>query len=243
LAEDHPKETDVSYDIDGLLTFSKYKQDRGPVLLPDPYMVCNWGGALHTINDPYRWNQKTTSACFYGTTTGRRDPAKNERLNFCHLCHKSNLHSDFLNCKITKIAQMHPNDIIQYFDGQDNFMKIYQQTPVSYTQQMKHKFLISMDGNTCRYDVWNYKTNSVTLKSRSQEMLWYYPFMRAGEHFIEFDPSDITGLGSIVKKYGDDEPTCQRISGTANAFIHQYSQPIAHMQYTVSLFESMADNR
>ena len=203
-------------------------------------MVCDWGGALQRVNDPYTLTQKNTSGCFYGTTTGNRDPSKNERIQFCK---RSLEYQPTLHCKLTKVAQMTPQDIISHMGNGNEFMKIYQQSPVSYADQCKHKFLISLDGNTCRYDVWNYKTNSVTLKSRSHEMLWYYPFMRDNEHFIEFDQQDMNGLCTLINTYGHDEATCQRIAANANSFIQEYCKPIVHMQYTVALFESMACNK
>lgn len=233
-----PKSSDESYDTRGLLSFSKFKKDTGPVLIPDPYMVSNWGNMLPSIKDPYTWEQKANRACFYGTTTGNRNPSANHRIKFCVDAMQS---PSILHCKITNIAQMTPHDILGYL-GTKTFNSIIHSTPVSREEQVRNKFLISLDGNTCRYDVWNYATNSVTLKARSSEMLWYYPLLKDTEHFIEFDQVNLKGLCDTINMYASQTDICKMISNNARNFVSQVCQPVTCMLYTVSLFEGMANN-
>lgn len=231
------------YDIDGLLTFTKYKSDRGPVLIPDPYMVCNWGNSLDAVMDPYTWETKSSNACFYGTTTGSRNPAENHRIRFClDVANPDNGAQNVVHSKITNIAQMTIKDINTAI-GHNKFAKVYSTKKVPIEDQMANKFLISLDGNTCRFDVWNYKTNSVTLKAKSKEMLWYYPMMRSMEHFIDFKQTDIKELCDIIKYHTLNKDLCTRISANSQQLSKDMFTPVVPMHYTVALFESMACNR
>lgn len=226
------------YCIDGLLTFSKFKLQRGPVLIPDPYMVHNWGNQLSYIRDTYTWETKTDTACFYGTTTGDICPDRNKRIGFCF--YTSGIPE--FECKITKVAQIPEADVIQSV-GKEVWKKIYHPEPIHPNEQMKHKFLINIDGNTCRFDVWNYLTNSLTLKSKSNEMLWYYPLLLQNEHFIQFDHLDIKGLQSNIQYLLANPQQCKRIVENSQQFAKTYMKPIMHLQYSVALFESFAENK
>jgi len=232
------KKDESEYSTNGLLTFSKFKPHRGPTLIPDPYMVVNWGNQLSHIRDTYSWETKSDTACFYGTTTGNRCPERNKRISFCFY---SNGIPE-LECKLTKVAQI-PEPEIVYSVGEEMWKKMYHPTPVHPNEQMKHKFMICLDGNTCRFDVWNYLTNSLTLKAKSNEMLWYYPLLQPNEHFIQFHHMDIEGLRSCIKYLLSNPQQCKRIVENAQHFAKTYMTPIMHLQYSVAMFEAIADNK
>lgn len=228
----------TSYETKGILTFSKYKDDESPVLLPDPFMVLNWGGMLSSFRDETTWSSKQDAACFFGTTTGSRSPDQNHRIRFCMNC----LDNPILTCKITHIAQMSEYEIMRAYDP-TLWSRVYTPIVISPLMQMQYKFLISLDGNTCRFDVWNYATNCVTLKAKSREMLWYYPLLIDGHHFIGFDQENVMDLTNKVRYFSKEHGVCQRISENARAFSQNIFQPLSHMQYTIRLFEAMSDNR
>lgn len=215
---------------DGVLTFSKFKHDDGPVLIPDPYALQNWGGMLNQINDPLQFNQKINKVCFYGTTTGNRDPRLNERIQMClWSLTKPNLY-DF---KITNIAQMHENDVREACGN--NFNNIISKN-VSPYEQMKYKFHLVLDGNTCRYDIWNYFTNSVTLKYESKEMLWYYPLLIDGQHYIEVNKD------TIDKRMDVADEDANYIINSAKRIARIIQKPSSHMLYLGKVFENMVFN-
>lgn len=217
-----------------VFTFSKFKDDAGPVLIPDPYMICNWGDGLQ-VHDPIQFNFKQDTVCFYGTTTGDRDPRKNRRLQWCQWA----LDKPAYDFQITHVAQMTVPTILDAL-GQDTWAKIYRPTKVSREEQMKHRYHLVLDGNTCRFDVWNYKTHCLTFKEESREMLWYYPLLRNREHFVEVHPNTIeTHRNYYSNNLGD----ASRILANAQLFSHEVFKPLTHMMYTTTLLETLAENK
>lgn len=221
---------DNGKNYDGVLTFSKFKTDDGPVLIPDPYAMQNWGGMVNGINDNAAWSSKINKVCFYGTTTGKRDPTKNDRINMCLW---SLAKPDLYDFKITKIAQMSPESVYTYLGSRfDNVIS----KPISPMEQMKYKYHLVMDGNTCRFDIWHYITNTVTFKHQSPEMLWYYPILLDGCHFIEVNKDNMEAKMQMTPQ------NAEFIINNAKFLMNKILKPVTHMFYLSSVFEHMAHN-
>ena len=94
-----------------------------------------------------------------------------------------------------------------------------------------------MDGNTCRFDIWNFKTNSITLKHPSQDMLWYYPMLREGEHFIAVNQNN------MKQKMHMDPAAAMRMTQSAQTFFNFITQPYVPIYYLSKIFENMSYNR
>lgn len=213
-----------------VLTFSKFKDDKGPVLIPDPYMVMNWNN--QEVKDTSDFNTKKDNVCFYGTTTGNRDPLLNRRINMC-LWAIDRPHYDF---KITNIAQMSEVDIINKI-GFSKWSKIYQRQPVSIPDQLQNKFHFLPDGNTCKFDTWYFNTNTLNFKDSSRDMLWYYPMIIDKTHFVEVDEYKIDKM----RQYYINNPNeANFIIANAKALKEQLFKPYNHMYYTSLLFEEMS---
>jgi hypothetical protein len=219
-----------------VLTFSKFKNDASPVLLPDPYMVGNWGGHVQSIVDNVPWEQKQDKAYFFGTTTGNRDPTKNARIKFCI----DNIGNDKVTAKITKVAQMTQDDIISSI-GSEKYSQIVSSSMVSPQEQMKCKYQLSLDGNTCRFDVWNYFTDCMTLKMQSNEMLWYYPMLMDNVHYTGF--SSVSDIHRTMMRFNNNKNDAKRIVENAKLFAKSVFKPMTCMQYTTALFEAVAENK
>lgn len=216
-------------------TFSKFKNDPGCVLIPDPYMMYNWGNSLATVSDNLPFEKKSNIVSFYGTTTGHRNPSQNQRIQICAWAKEN----PFFNMKITKVAQMTEDSIINSI-GLSTWKDIYQPSPVSYADQMKNKFHLVVDGNTCRFDVWNYKTNCLTFKYDSSEMLWYYPMLRHYEHFVEVHKDNLEFQRNF---YINNVNDAHRIIRNANILANELFKPMTHMMYTTALFETISENQ
>lgn len=220
-------------DYRNVLTFAKFKDDSGPVLIPDPYMICNWGDGLN-IQDGLSFDKKKDIVSFYGTTTGHRNPALNRRIQWCRWAKdKPEFHF-----QITKVAQMTPQDILRVVPQQD-WSQLYRVSPAPREEQMQNKFHMVLDGNTCRFDVWNYKTQCLSFKEESREMLWYYPMLRNKEHFVEVNESNIDALR---KFYSTNIAESVRMIRNAHVFSGEVFKPLCHMMYTSTLFETMGEN-
>jgi hypothetical protein len=223
------------YKYKDVLTFSKFKDDIDPILIPDPYMVVNWGN--QSISDNALWKNKDDKVCFYGTTTGDRNPFNNRRLNMCLWSLKS---PDIFDFKITKVAQIEEIDIINLKHmGMDKWRQIYRRQPATYDEQLQHKFQFLPDGNTCKFDVWYFKTNTLNLKDKSKEMLWYHPMLHNKEHFVEVNEHTIEDSRMY---YLNNSTDAERIIKNSNNLANDLFKPTNHMYYTTLLFETMAGN-
>jgi hypothetical protein len=223
-------------DYNNVFTFSKFKGHKGPCLLPDPYMIGDWNGAMRTVVDPMRWEDKMDKCCFFGTTTGDRNPVHNERVQMCIWSTKQ---ADLCNFKITHVAQMAEQDIVGAI-GQEMWSKIYHPSRVSIPDQLRYKYHLILDGNTCRYDVWGYKTNTLMLKQKSRDMLWYYPLLHDKTHFVEVDQDSIVNK---MNYYSSNPHVATHIIHSANQFSSLYFNQVSCNLYTTQLFEEIANNK
>jgi hypothetical protein len=227
---------DNGKDYNGVLTFSKNKEDHLPVLIPDPYMVCNWGGSLQNIRDSVSFENKLNKVVFCGTTTGARDPTKNLRLQACRWALDN---SELCEFKITKVAQMSELDCLRVYG--DSWKDMYLPRFMSQNEQMSYKFHMIIDGNVSRFDIWPFKTNSLILKLASRDMLWYYPLIKNGYDYVEL--GDLNDLGDLCETYTNNPVAAKMITNNANKTASELFTPFAHTLYTVSLFHTMADNK
>jgi hypothetical protein len=215
-----------------VLTFSKFKSDIHTTLIPDPYMVLNWND--HKVTDNKLWSIKDPKVCFYGTTTGNRDPLRNRRINICLWA----LDKPFYDFKITKVAQMQEYDIINKV-GLDKWRRISSH-PVQIEDQLQNKFHFLTDGNTCKFDVWYFNTNTLNFKDESMDMLWYYPMMRNKEHFVEVNENNIENMRQY---YFNNHKEAEYIIHNAKTLSSELFKPYNHMYYTTMLFDTIAENK
>lgn len=218
---------DNGKNYDNVLCFSKFKNDKGPVLIPDPYMICNYGGIMQTLTDTKPWESKKPRICFFGTTTGNRNAELNERINLCRWA----LGKSFCDFKITKVAQMEVKSIPD--------IQIISSPRKSILDQLDYKYHLVVDGNTCRFDVWPFKTNSIVMKYPSKEMLWYYPFLQEDFHYIEVEKSN---MENKLQFYERNPRIAEFMMHNAKEMSAALFRSIIHQTYTIHLFESLALN-
>ena len=226
---------DNGKDYDNVFTFAKNNRDKYATLIPDPFMIGNYGGRLN-IKDPLSWEQKIDKIAFFGVTTGNRNPTKNKRLQLSHWSTQNRDISDFY---ITGVAQMKPDDIVKSYSDKVTAMFC---NPVKQEEQYKYKYLLSVDGNTCSYDrlCWIMKSNSLLFKYPSNDVLWYYPLILENTHFVEAKEE------SFHKKltfYQNNPNEARHIIKNANEFASNFTTPVNAILYTTFLFETIADNK
>jgi hypothetical protein len=227
----------------GVLCFGGMKQDcknRWVVQLPDCYFMGNWGGKYDIMIDCIEWKNKKSKIIFAGTTTGSRDPLKNERINTC-LWSLKDERRNICDFHITNIAQINPREILTKVP---DFKYIYT-PPISLKEQMQYKYHLSIDGNTCRWNPDVYFMNSLNFQLTSKDMLWYYPLLRNNEHYIEVSTTENSDIELIKKyKYYENNPQdAQRIIRNANELAKKLFNSNVCQQYTIALFENIADNK
>jgi len=210
-------------DYTNVLTFAKFKGEKGPVLIPDIYQLGNYGNTLQ-FEDKLGLDKKTPQVIFRGGTTGIRNPEENKRIDMC----KWALGKPLLDFKITNVVQMNAT-LDPSIMGQ----------PMSINDQLNYRYIFSMDGNTSKFDIWPYKTNSVVLKYESTEMLWYYPLMMDKFHYLDVTKDT---LENTVNHINNNLVEGQIININARRFVHEILKPISPQIYTVALFDGIGEN-
>lgn len=221
---------------DGVLTFAKNTEHKGPVLLPDCYQMTSYNGFMHVYKDDVPHNSKPHhKVIFAGTTTGNRDPVANERVS---LCKWALGHRNDIDAFITKVAQMREPDLRDHLaDDYNSIVRPH----VSVQEHHNYRYHLLVDGNTARFDIWPYASQSVCLKLRGRDMLWWYPLLQDGTHFLSCNSHD-----EILKHKArlEGQPTERSLLVVnANRLVEKVlANPPCHHLYTAKLFESMAEN-
>lgn len=226
-------------DYTDVLCFGKRKFDKGPVQLPDCYFMGDWAGKYNTWKmrndggiDKMAWKDKINKIVFAGTTTGSRNPKENERIDVC-LWSMDKPECDFY---ITNIAQIEPKRILQDIP---DFKYIYR-PPISFDDQMKYKYQLVINGNTCRWNPDVYFTNTLALHYPSNDMLWYYPFLREKHEYINVNKNSML---NVLQYYETNPKEAEFIINNAKIVANNLFDAKICQQYTINLFQNIADNK
>lgn len=226
-------------DYTDVLCFGKRKSDKGPVQIPDCYFLGDWGGKYHSWKldnnggiDKMNWSDKLSKIIFAGTTTGSRDPKANERIQTC-LWARSKDECDFY---ITNIAQIEPKKILE--DVPD-FKYIYR-PPISLSEQMKYRYQLVLNGNTCRWNPDVYFTNTLAFHYPSKDMLWYYPLFRDKQEFVNVDKNNMI---ETFTYYENNPEEVKFIIHNAKHIANTIFNSSVCKQYMINLFQCIADNK
>jgi len=210
----------------GICVFSK-KTNGKNTLIPDAYAMNEYGTSL-TKNDPYVY--KIPKAIFAGFSTGNMvDLEKNERLSFSNWA----LDQDGIDSYITGIVQINEEMVSTSYPRYKEFMNKY----ISEEEQMKYKYIISIDGNGPAWNriPWILNSKSILIKKQSDMINWYYPLLEENRHYISFDTNESI-LGAL--KNNDSQ-----IIKNANAFVKDYLDKDSQMLYMYNVIKNISSNQ
>lgn len=223
----------------GVLVFSKSRDHRGPVLLPDMYQLDNYGG-ITNIRDDVPWESKRDCAFFAGCTTGSRDPLKNARISACVWSLSDARRSQLFDFRISNIVQM---DRTHALAAVPLLAQAVARGPAPVYEYKHFKYCVDFPGNTCswmRVPQILY-SNSLLMQQRHKDMCWYYPLMMENVHYVGFDAPQ-TDLEQRVAARAADEAGNRRIVANANIFARSFLTRATAAVYTLTLLESVASN-
>lgn len=185
------------------------------------------------------FESKTPKMVFAGASTGDRDPARNERVAACMWSVDNRDISDFY---ITDAVQMKENALENHL-GPDLLRSVtrdYMPVP----DQLDYRYVVSIDGNTAAWDrpVWAMRSNSVLFRLRSgylcdtpEKVCWYYPLMRADEHYTDVPSLDY--MRQTFTFVNSNPKIADYITANANQFANRFCfSRNAHVGYTARLF-------
>jgi hypothetical protein len=208
-------------------SFAFQKMEFSPeILLPDIDII---NPDLHHFQaDEIPYGQKLTKAVFVGSTTGMRHTAEsvmsleNVRLKN-GVFFKDEPLVDFNLPNIVQCTDEVKSLIIQLGINQSR---------IEWSEQFKNKFIITMDGNgaTCSRVFIALKSNSVLMKYASHHQLFYFPFLRAYEHFLPiYNPMDVLHFINMEKQLSH---VYQEINANAKQFSNDYLCMESLIDYT-----------
>lgn len=229
-------------DYKNVLVWSKEKENKDVVLIPDLYQLANYNNQfLNPLQkDDVLWSDKNNKIGFWGTTTGDIDPLKNKRIQSCLWFFKKDPLHCISDCFITNIAQMKKETILTHVP---EFCHIYH-LPVDFKYQYRYKFLLDIPGNTCSWDrvplIMN--SNSLFFKSDCKDMCFYYPLLKNKENYVdvEFENDDILKKREYYKNNTNES---LEIIKNANQFAKSFLHENAAQQYLISLFTEASFNK
>jgi len=224
------------------LVWSKKKNDDHPILMPDIYHLFNFGDRLINHKDISSWeggkNDKNDKIGFWGSTTGNRNPEKNDRINKCIWFHRQDSKHEISDCFITRIAQMTYPEILA---ARPQFPDIYTK-PVTFEDQFRYKFLLDIPGNTCSWDripiVMN--SNSLLFRFPCDDVCAFHSLFEENEHFVPVTEEDVFEKREY---YLANPEKALAIITNAQAFSREFFNGDAAQRYMVGLFTGAAERR
>jgi len=203
------------------------------ILLPDvDFFHCKW---YLEPADALSYAEKKVSAVFVGSSTGAQmtfdmvRSAATPRLRAAtYFIHHPNV--DF---KIANAVQCQSKDAKEWMERQPYFS-----APATWSEQLRHRFIISIDGNgaACSRLVRGLRSNSVVIKYESPHALYWFPALQAGRDFLAVtEESDIE---RIVAAEQSNDGVHQRVSDAGQRFADKYLTIGSVMDYTARLLNA-----
>jgi Glycosyl transferase family 90 len=217
-----------------IFSFQKARGARN-LLLPDgDFFREKWYRQDH---DPLLYEEKMNSACFVGSSTGawlsvedirnRTTPRLRAAAYFCGnprvLFQIANaVHCLSEDAKALLMSQ-------PYFSSQ-----------VGWEDQLRHRFLISMDGNgaACSRLVKGLLSNSAVIKFDSPYDLYYFPALRAGGEYLLAEKEE--DVERIVETEAASPGTFKEVAQAGRRFAEKYLTIGSVMDYTARLLTAFA---
>jgi len=229
-------------------TFSFQKLNGKSINIVDPDTLMRDFMEDDDYIDKRAFREKYSTAVFYGSTTGDYitvDKAINRstpRLDAAEFFYSK---SDVL-FRLPQVVQCE-DDLASQILADAPFC---QGPLVSWQEQFKHKFIISMDGNgaTCSRVVLGLRSNSVLLKYRSDYQLYYFHALVPWQHFIPINNHQevVDILSAERARPGIFSPIAEAGARFANSYLNReavlfYAATVLHL-YSQFIFGYSSKN-
>ena len=210
-------------------------QGAGNPLLPDVDFFHH--GWYPVDEDPVSYDEKPISACFAGASTGRALSAEDIRQ---HASERLSLAFEFQSSRRVRFVIA---NAVHCADAEAEALlraQPYFSAPIPWQEQLRHRFLISVDGNgaTCSRVVRALRSHSVLVKFASPYELFYFPLLKPGVHFLP------AARAQDVERYLDEEsarPGCHAgVAAAGSAFARRVLIAPTVLDYTRLLIDRYA---
>ncbi len=232
----------IEINFNNVLCFAKRREDNINInvpLLPDYFFMQNWEERYKYIKDYNSWDIKKNAIVFVGSTTGNKDPSKNERIQAC-LWSVQKQHRDVCHFYISEFVCMNPFKVINSMPEIQQCVLSRYMTP---KKQMEYRYILNIDGETCRWNPDPYFMNSLLFQTASNGMVWYTPLLKNKEHYVEvsFDENAPNYIMKMWNYYEHNPKEAQDIIRNANQLGKRLFTPQIGKLYTQTLFHNIID--
>ena len=201
-------------------------------LIPDTFHMGDFGGMLR-VRDTIGWDTKYPVMFFAGSTTGDRDPERNERIRACVW---SLQHRDVARFHVTNVVQMCPRDALAKVPAMARTLHPH----ISVADHFQYKYQVNIAGNTA---CWSrvpmiMASSCIMLNMDHSDILWYYPLLADGTHYV-----GASSLDDLLKQRQycvANDAWCRGIVAHANRFAKSFFESSTAAGYMAQLLEHAA---
>lgn len=220
----------------GLPVFGFQKPAQASTLLvPDvDFFHLRW---YRRASDPWTYDQKSPTACFVGASTGcaldvdtvREDRAP--RLRAARFFQGS----ERVHFSIARAVQCSSDEACRLLEA-----KPYFGPTVDWPQQLKHRFLISIDGNgaACSRLVQSLMSHSAVIQYTSPHQLFYFSALVPGQHLLRV--SEDAEVDAIVRTELAQPGHYRAVAEAGQRFARKYLRARSVADYTARLLAAAA---
>lgn len=160
------------------LSFSR-KRSINSILIPN---IDFFTGAIYQFfqevdNNDIAFESKNNSAIFIGSSTGSFD--NNTRIRFC----QQSINNNKIKAYIHNLCQAEKSEWIARYPDIESYLH----TPISISDQLKHKIVVNIDGNTMCWSrlYWQMRSDSIPLYvDKTQEDIQFFDYVDSSETYV-----------------------------------------------------------
>ncbi len=202
-----------------ILVFAKNPgTDSRRILIPDSEALGGYADLLQEVDRAriaFPWRRKIRRAIWRGQTAGQinGDAMTTHNYSIFPRGQLINISLQFPKYLDAKFTQLWPDDNLRELFLQKRCLANH----MSVFNQIRYKYQILVDGNTCAYSraYWQLHSNCVILKQNSPDIQWYYGIFKPFIHYIPVN-SDSSDLPEKVQWAINHEYEVQQIIKRAN---------------------------
>ncbi|HEY6512941.1 MAG TPA: glycosyl transferase family 90 [Burkholderiaceae bacterium] len=217
-----------------IFSFQKSRGAHNPLLPDVDFFQCKWYREDH---DRLLYEDKANSACFVGSSTGSwldvediRTPETPRLRAAAHFNGNPRVMFRIANAVHCRSEEAKALLMSQpYFSSQ-----------VGWEEQLRHRFLISMDGNgaACSRLVKGLLSNSVVIKYDSPYDLYYFPALRPGSDYLLAEKDE--DVERFVEAEAASPGSFKQVAQSGRRFADKYLTIGSVMDYTARLLSAFA---
>ena len=222
---------------DGILCFGN-KNNSTSVLIPDIYQMYNYKNTLFN-KDNSKFINKKNKVIFCGSSTGDININNNDRVNTCIWSLKNNWAINNTYFKISNLVQIPKPEFIYYLHNNNIHINNIISDNISIDEQLKYKYILSIDGNTWAWDrpIWIMKSNSLFLKYESDNIGWYYNFLQEDINYISVNKNN---MENKINFFENNTNQALEIISNSKKFVKDYCSDDKWKLYLKTLLEEIS---